>query len=256
MAWPNGQPINGVDSTPQAPASCVFNGQLFLFWKANDSTNRIFFSASPDGSSWPSGQIIDGTDSTPQALGACLFNNQLFLFWKANDPSNAIFFSASSSGTAWPGGQTINSVDSTPQAVSAAAFNNELFLFWTANDPSNRIFFSAATSAQIAPQTGSFVITALQFPNNVGEGTLNAPFDGLAFVVAATGATPPQSASGNVYTVTVPAGTAITLSPIWEGAGFEIVDQNGVPTNQLITGGATIFVQAANVISDVKRKAS
>ena len=143
--WPNGKTINGTDSTPQSPAAVVFNGQLYAFWKANDMSNRIFFSASASGTSWPSGMVIDGTDSTPQALAPIVFNNQLYLFWKANDSSNRIFFSASSNGTSWPAGKVIDGTDSTPDALAAAVFNGQLYLFWKANDSSNRIYFSASS---------------------------------------------------------------------------------------------------------------
>ena len=63
--FPAGQLINGVDSTPQTPAACVFNNQLFLFWVENGPANRIWYSASPDGASWPAGKTINGTDFDP-----------------------------------------------------------------------------------------------------------------------------------------------------------------------------------------------
>jgi hypothetical protein len=34
-----------VDSTPAAPAACFFLGSVFVFWKANDPSNRIYYSA-------------------------------------------------------------------------------------------------------------------------------------------------------------------------------------------------------------------
>ncbi len=94
VSWPSGTTINTVDSTPQAPAACVLQNQLYLFWKANDPSNDIYYSASADGQTWPSGRTINNVDSTPQALATCVFQNQLYLLWKANDPSNKIFFSA------------------------------------------------------------------------------------------------------------------------------------------------------------------
>jgi hypothetical protein len=79
-----------------APATCVFNNQLFAFWKANDTSNRIFVSGSSTGApnSSPAGKVINGSDSTSAAPAACVFNNQLFVFWKSDDPSNRIFVSA------------------------------------------------------------------------------------------------------------------------------------------------------------------
>jgi hypothetical protein len=78
----------------------VFGGnQLFVFWKANDPSNRIFFSQSstsaiglPNG--FPAGQVINNIDATSAAPAAAVFHGQVFLLWKSNDPSNRIFVSA------------------------------------------------------------------------------------------------------------------------------------------------------------------
>ena len=150
-AWVPGQTINLVDSTPQAPAACVFNNKLYVFWKANDASNAIWFSASADGNTWPAGKKINEFDSTPLTPAACVFNNQLYVFWKANNSSNAICFSASSDGNTWPGGKTINGFDSTPLTPSACVFNNQLYVFWKANNSSNAICFSASSDGNTWP---------------------------------------------------------------------------------------------------------
>jgi hypothetical protein len=84
--------INNVDSTPAALAACVFNNKLYLFWRANDSSNRIYFSGSSDGQTWPAGKQINLFDSTPTSVAAAPFQNNAYLFWKANDPSNRIYY--------------------------------------------------------------------------------------------------------------------------------------------------------------------
>jgi hypothetical protein len=136
QAWPNGTTINNVDATPASLATCAFQNQVYLFWKANDPSNRIYFSASPLWPPWPKGKTINNVDSTPVALAACVFQNQLYLFWTG--ASNRIYFSASANGQTWPNGRTINNVDSTPAALAACVFQNKLYLFWKANDASNR----------------------------------------------------------------------------------------------------------------------
>ncbi len=151
-SWPAGQPIDGTDSTPDAPAACVFNGLLYLFWKANDSSNSIYFSTSSDGKTWAGGQRINSTDSTPEPVAVCVFNNQLVLFWKANDSSNRLYYSASSNGKTWPGGQLVDSIDSTPNAPAVCVLNNQLVLFWRANDSSNQIYYSTSTTLASWPK--------------------------------------------------------------------------------------------------------
>lgn len=91
----NQQILTSVDSTPIALAACVFQRQLFVFWKANDPSNSIYFSSSWDGQTWSNGVKINNVDTTPTPLAACVFQNRISLFWKANDPSNRIFTSAS-----------------------------------------------------------------------------------------------------------------------------------------------------------------
>jgi len=151
VTWTSGKTINRTDSTSDSPAAVVFNSKLYTFWKANDHSNRIFFSASTDGVTWPAGRTINGTDTASAALAAAVFDNKLYVFWKANDPSNRIFFSASTDGVTWPAGRTINGTDTTSAALAAAVFDNKLYVFWKANDPSNRIFFSASSNGTSWP---------------------------------------------------------------------------------------------------------
>jgi hypothetical protein len=189
--------INNTDSSPFAPAGCVFQNQLFLIWVANDPSNRIFFSAyagatdpygNPIGaggggvSPWPAGQLINNTDSTPCAPVACVFQNQLYLFWSANDSSNRIFFSASSDGQAWPAGQTINNVDSAaPGVLSACVFQGQLYLFWKDNN-SSALFFSASFDGQTWPagapadstdQSGDYNVASLPPGSSIAACVLN-----------------------------------------------------------------------------------
>ena len=79
-----GQTINNVDATPEAPAAWVYQNKLYLFWKANDPGNHIYFTASADGQTCPPGQVVNGVDTTCNTPGPCVFQNKLFLFWKAS----------------------------------------------------------------------------------------------------------------------------------------------------------------------------
>ncbi len=140
-----GSAINNVDSTPKAVACCEFHQQLFLFWKANDSSSSIYFNQSSDGQNWAPGKVIPTGDTTSAAPACCVFNERIFAFWQANDPSNRIIFSSSPTGqtNSWSPGQKINGTDHTPHAPAACVYCNQLYLFWKAGDPSNSIYFSA-----------------------------------------------------------------------------------------------------------------
>ncbi|HEX8253849.1 MAG TPA: hypothetical protein VF846_11905 [Thermoanaerobaculia bacterium] len=145
--WPDSLPL-GNDTSPFAPAACVFDNKLFAFWRANDESNRIAFTSSNDGLTWPAGARINDIDHTPGAPSACEFNGLLYVFFKSAHSANSLFCTRSSNGTSWPAAATINLIDSAPNAPAACAFNGKLYLFWNANDPSNRIFYSASSSGE------------------------------------------------------------------------------------------------------------
>jgi hypothetical protein len=146
-----GQKVNEIDSTPAPLAACEFDQRLYLFWKANDPSNRIYVSAASDGRHWPAGALLTGVDSTPEAPACCAFNGRIYAFWKANDASNSIYFSVSGDGASWSNGQKVNGVDSTPRALSACVFNNLLYLFFKANDASNSIYYTASADGLTWP---------------------------------------------------------------------------------------------------------
>jgi hypothetical protein len=104
VTWPGGQLVGGqppVGKTAAALAACVyqsnqnnFGPQMFLFWVANNGSNRIYYGYTRDGNNWGAGGTINSTDSTPQTPAACVFQNKLFLFWTANDSGHFIYFSS------------------------------------------------------------------------------------------------------------------------------------------------------------------
>ena len=143
--WPFGCRVNTVDSTPEALSSCVYQDKIFIFWKANDAGNSIYYSNSTDGVKWQNGRKINSFDCTPKAVSACVFQNNLFLFWKANDRGNSIYCSSSINGFAWPDGRRINTVDCTPESLSSCVFQGSLYIFWKANDAGNSIYYSIST---------------------------------------------------------------------------------------------------------------
>ena len=137
-----GTTINPADRSPKAIAACEFLQHLFLFWKADDSSNSIYVSSSLNADSWPAGTPVLNSITTPEPPACCVFNNQIWLFWKANDPSNLIYFSTSPDGVSWTLPRPINGTDSTPVAPAVCVYNGQLYLFWRANDDSRLIYFS------------------------------------------------------------------------------------------------------------------
>jgi hypothetical protein len=139
-------------TTLAAPAACVFNNKMYLFWINNGPTgvtaslpaNAILFSASSDGVSFPAAQRINNIDFAPTTVSACAFENQLFVFWTGNDATHGIWYSSSWDGQIWAPGQLINTTDSTPLAPSVLVFQRLMTLCWKSNDSTNKIFFSSS----------------------------------------------------------------------------------------------------------------
>ena len=142
--WAYGHKIAVSDSTSKTPVACMFQNKLYLFWKARDPKNNIYFSDSEYGINWPNARKINNIDLTPESPTACVFNDKLYIFWKATDFENSIYYSVSEDGTNWPYGIKINNVDSTPESPTSCVFNNKLYIFWKSNDLENSIYYSAS----------------------------------------------------------------------------------------------------------------
>jgi hypothetical protein len=143
--WTAGQSINDSLTTSSSPGACLFDNQLYVFGRAADGTNSIWYVTSPDGSSWSDPSLIDTVDSSPDGFAPCVFNNQLYMFWQAGNSDHRIYYKTSPDGSSWSNAATINNSDSTPQALAACTFNNQLYVFWKANDASNHIYYSASS---------------------------------------------------------------------------------------------------------------
>lgn len=143
--WQNGQQINTFDTSPYPASAVPFNNKLFVFWKANDYGNGIFYSPSADGNTWPNGKTINGADASPYPVSAVPFNNKLYAFFKSTFADNKMYYSMSTDGTSWPNAKTVNTVDTTPYTPFAVVFKNKIYLFWKSNDYDNNIYFSAST---------------------------------------------------------------------------------------------------------------
>ena len=94
IAWRNGRKINEVDSTSFSPAVCVFRDELYVFWRANDPSDTLYVSFTPEsaGLSWPPGIKVNDRDRSPRAPRCCTYDDhELFLFWKSDDASNLIY---------------------------------------------------------------------------------------------------------------------------------------------------------------------
>lgn len=135
--WPAGTEINGVDTTSSAPAACVFDGKLYVFWRG--SNNGLFYSASTDGLAWPNGLGIH-QQTTAAYPAACVLGNELFVFWMGSDSTGSINYCTTTDGQTWSTPATI--AGGTTASPAACVFQNRLYVFWPRTSSPARIGYS------------------------------------------------------------------------------------------------------------------
>lgn len=167
--WPQAVVPNTNNTTVETVGACTFNGgngeSIYIFWRAEDDTNTIYYSSSDDGRVWPDGKPINNKDNTPGSLCACVFKKQLFLFWMASDGSNLIYYTKSTDGRTFPPGKPLNNKDTTTVGMSACELDGRLYLFWKAADSSNLIYFSATEDGSSWPD--GWVVNSVDATPNI-----------------------------------------------------------------------------------------
>jgi hypothetical protein len=73
-----------------APAVCLYQNYILLFYTANDSGHLVLWSASSSGVSWPANTIVNGALTSSTAVSAAVFNSDAYVFCK--DSNGKLFF--------------------------------------------------------------------------------------------------------------------------------------------------------------------
>ncbi|MBB5916468.1 hypothetical protein BJY24_005380 [Nocardia transvalensis] len=131
-AWIDQAPVPGATS-PTAPGSAVFQHHLHMAWRADDSTDGIWLSATSDGHTWapPWNVPYVGTSDQP-ALSAAVDgagSETLYLAWKGAGRDQNIYWSTSSDGSKWEEQQILGGAE-TARAPSLTVFRGVLHAFW------------------------------------------------------------------------------------------------------------------------------
>lgn len=151
LVWTDRQRINAVDSSVAAPALAVFGARLYCFWRAADSSQKIYMGYSTDGKVWTNGKRINEVDFTPDGPSAIAYGNQLFVFWRGGNDGAYWSTSDDGEGGTWGSGQRIGGASyGTASTPMPCVFKDTLYLFWNSTASSsngNRIVFSAFNSS-------------------------------------------------------------------------------------------------------------
>lgn len=144
--WPSQNNYLPGQSTSAAPALAGYNGKIYIAWKANDPSNRIFYGSSLNGTSWASSYSSVPDQATSAAPALAAFKDRLFLAWKANDDSNRIYYAYSTNGTTWSWPAFDNHIpgQSTSTSPALAGFKNRIYIAWKASNASNKIYYGSS----------------------------------------------------------------------------------------------------------------
>jgi hypothetical protein len=144
-SWPNGVSIPG-QLTRSAPAPCVVNDTLYLFYNASDTGRITYTTWSTASGTWSSPRTINNVDATSTAVAACVDNNnQIYLFWR-NDSNHQIYFTSGT--TSWPNGKSVNSGEATATAPAACVYQNQIVLFFPSNNSSQYGLWLSSANGQ------------------------------------------------------------------------------------------------------------
>jgi hypothetical protein len=121
---------------------------LYAAWKGETGDDRLFFSASADGSSWAPQQAIGGNTRVGPSLAT--FNGRLYAAWKGMHGDQRLFF-MSFDGSTWTAQQQIPGVASRV-GPSLAACNGRLYAAWRGMDSDEAIWFASFDGAHWSAQ--------------------------------------------------------------------------------------------------------
>ncbi|WP_147289111.1 hypothetical protein [Nocardia mexicana] len=133
--WVDQTPVPGATS-PDAPTLAVFQHSLHMAWRADDSTDSIWFSSTGDGDTWatPWNLPYVGTSDRPALCAADnVGTDTLHLAWKGAGRDQSIYWSTSTDGIKWEDQQILGGGE-TARAPALVVFRGVLHAFWRGGD--------------------------------------------------------------------------------------------------------------------------
>lgn len=123
------------------PSAIVFNGLYHVYFKANDSSNKLYEADgnSPDSSSLVFSTAPSGSHTSTQP-SAIVYDNTIYVGFRQNDPnSHAFFYTQSGNGVSYSGPILVNwSMGGPPELVANQSTN--LYNIFRQNDSSSYLF--------------------------------------------------------------------------------------------------------------------
>jgi hypothetical protein len=124
-----GNKFTSPETSPQPPALCAHNGNLYIGWKGdgNDHLNVAQVQVSGDRVTGFTGKVILG-DTSPKSPTLASLGGRLYIGWKGDGNDNLNVMYSSDNGHTF--GNKFTSPETSPQAPGLCAHNGNLYITW------------------------------------------------------------------------------------------------------------------------------
>jgi hypothetical protein len=132
----------------------VFNSTLYVAFRANDASNRLFVATSSDGVNFTSQEIPGLTMSGNSSPALVVSNNVLYYIYGANDTDHEMLVAASTDGVNWQGPAAYTGVQMGATGPAATAFPGGITVGFQSNDSRN-VLFTSSKATEAATYAGT-----------------------------------------------------------------------------------------------------
>jgi uncharacterized repeat protein (TIGR02059 family) len=134
----------GGNTSNLAPTLAVYDGELYLFFAADNKTNTVLYTTSSDGSTWSSSSTVTDSSGTDQAtggsLGVAVDGDNLLVSFIGNGNNDVNV--ATYNGTSWSSNEVGQTSSAGPNLLSVG---DTLYLFFTADNSKDEILYITST---------------------------------------------------------------------------------------------------------------
>lgn len=118
---------NGAHGISGAPATVLYDGQLYLFCQGRDSNDELQYRVEDENGQWSLASKVEGV-SMSNSPGVCVYNDKIWVFYHKSDNDGETYYTYYN-GTNWSSPTKVNgiSIQSSPAPV---VYQNKLYLFF------------------------------------------------------------------------------------------------------------------------------
>lgn len=141
--------------TQENPSMVVFNKMLYLAFTANDGSNLLYITTSPDGEHWsaassPNLMHLQGSPAM------AVFNQTLYVAFRSNDTNNALCIASSADGQTWSVVTDYANTLLLQGSPTMAQLNNKLYIAFRSYYSDNYLYVTSSSDGHSWPPATAF----------------------------------------------------------------------------------------------------